>query len=355
MTEHLTDQQVVRFRRRAMDADELLAAGDHLAVCPECRRACRRPELQGSISALRDDIRSVEADHLVYELLEAKVDGRLDEVEREIVDSHLEVCPQCAAELGDLRTAKAALAVAATLPRGARLRALWRPLSLSAAAAVALVVWFAARPDANRQAPPVRSALPPEYQRMVALALRTQTVAMPETLAGLRGRTGTLLAGSDPESFRLLGPVGRVVEPDRPVFRWKPVPRASRYVASVYDAAMNEVASSGAIQTTEWTPPRPLARGGIYSWQVTARVNGGELLAPTPPAPEAKFQVLAQSAADEIASARQTLAGAHLALGLLYARVGLIEDAARELRAVPAAEASPDVVKKLIDQIESRW
>ena len=322
-----------------MLAEELLAAGDHLAVCPACREACREVDFQGSVAALRNEIRAAGPDHLSYEQLEAKVDGRLDEVEREIVASHLEVCPRCASELGDLRRAKAALGARQ------RFRVLW-PLPLAAAvAAVLLVGWFATE---SLRRPP----LPPAYQQMVDRALRTQTVEMPAALAGLRGKAGTLLAGSGEKSFRLLRPVGSVVESERPLFRWEPVAGARSYTVSIFDAAASRVASSGEIQSVEWTPPGPLARGGAYSWQVTARGEGVDLLAPAPPAPEARFQVLEQAGVNEIAAARGKLAGAHLALGLLYARFGLLEDAARELRAVTPAEASPDVVKNLASQVE---
>jgi hypothetical protein len=41
-------------------------------------------------------------EHLSYEQMTAYVDAISDDVDREIVESHVELCDRCAAELGDL-------------------------------------------------------------------------------------------------------------------------------------------------------------------------------------------------------------------------------------------------------------
>src|SRR5262245_54615696 len=107
MSEHLSAEQIERYRRRAMPPTERLAVDDHLATCAACRQDCRDEDrLQDTLAAIQEDLRvaaRTEPQHLRYEQLSAYVDGTLDEVDREAVESHLGLCPRCVAEVNDLR------------------------------------------------------------------------------------------------------------------------------------------------------------------------------------------------------------------------------------------------------------
>src|SRR5438093_1092471 len=113
MSAHLSEQQIEDYRQRKMAPGELLFADDHLAACEECRRRVGRDrKLLASIANLRTDLLAAadnEPEHLLYEQIEAYVDDKLNEVDREVIDTHLELCLQCKAEVEDLFAFKATL------------------------------------------------------------------------------------------------------------------------------------------------------------------------------------------------------------------------------------------------------
>jgi len=160
MSEHLSMQQIERYRQRALSPAELLAADDHIAVCAPCRQQLAEA-MRASFSFVRAGDVVSEPEHLEYEQLAAYVDSALDEVDREIVESHLELCAACVAEVRDLRAFRAMMStyptkeyaplspptlwekIAAFWRRPAR----WIPLQLAGTAAVAaLCVYLSTRP-----------------------------------------------------------------------------------------------------------------------------------------------------------------------------------------------------------------
>jgi len=182
--------------------------------------------------------------------------------------------------------------------------------------------------------------------------LAAKRVDAPASVAGLAGGRGVLL-GSQAQAPRavLLGPVGRVVETDRPVLRWKPVAGA-RFLVSVFDSRYNEMASSGWMQGAEWRVPRPLRRGVVYSWQLNVRENGAEFTVPAPPAPEARFRILSAAEEADLIRVRGTSGDSHLVLGLQYARAGLLDEAGQELRALREQNPRSEMVAALLDSVE---
>ncbi|MGH9846160.1 MAG: zf-HC2 domain-containing protein [Blastocatellia bacterium] len=189
--------------------------------------------------------------------------------------------------------------------------------------------------------------LPPAYQRLVKQALTAQRVEKSPLLAGL-SRPGSSLMGGDEEGnrFAVSEPVGTVVVTDRPTFRWSKLQGATGYVVEVYDAQFNPVATSPSLNRTIWTSP-PLTRGQVYSWQVKTLKNGEEFTAPPPSAPQAKFRVLDQATANQLAEARRAYPSSHLVLGLLYAQAGLLNEAEREFRALQQANPDSALARKL--------
>ncbi|MGH9937056.1 MAG: zf-HC2 domain-containing protein, partial [Blastocatellia bacterium] len=165
---------------------------------------------------------------------------------------------------------------------------------------------------------------PSAYRQLAQDALSNQRVERSPLLAGL-SRPGSSLMGADDEGrrFAVIEPAGKVALSDRPTFRWSKLDGATGYVVEVYDAQFNRVSSSPSLTSASWTPP-PLARGQVYSWQVKAIRDGQEFVAPRPPTPQAKFRILDQATAAEIARAQRDYASSHLLLGLLSARAGLL-------------------------------
>lgn len=194
--------------------------------------------------------------------------------------------------------------------------------------------------------------LPPAYQHLVKEALSKQSVTRPDSLEGLKRRGSSLMGGNDQGAqFSLLAPVGKVVFADRPTFRWTLLAGATAYVVEIYDEQFTLALKSEAVQRPPWTPSQPLARGRVYAWQVKATKDGQEVQAPKPPATQARFRVLAQPRAEEIARARRHYASSHLALGLLYAQAGLLDEAEQELRALRRTNPDSAVVRRLLAQV----
>lgn len=190
VTEHLTGEAIELYRTRRASAGEALAAQNHVAGCADCRaRLAAAVEAEAALLSLRNQMTPSGDDdfgadsHLPYEQLALYVDGGLDEVEREIADSHLSLCEDCAADLTDLRQ-YAELAAGAELKPAARpdrdespstwrryaalLGSFARPLPAAAAAALVLValggVWLATRDRVTPRADEAARVRPETYQ-----------------------------------------------------------------------------------------------------------------------------------------------------------------------------------------------
>src|SRR5262249_2170578 len=96
-----------------------------------------------------------------------------------------------------------------------------------------------------------------------------------------------------------------------------------------------------------------LKSGDIYYWQVTALKDGKSLTSPVLPAPPAKFKVLESTRAAEVRHARQNHAGAHLTLGVLYARAGLLAESEQELRLLVKANPGSRIARNLLRSVKS--
>ena len=130
--EHLSETQLTEYKMRSLDPDELLAVDRHLASCDECheRLTSILPAVENL--ALESD---EEPFHLDYEQhLEPYADGRANDIDREIVDSHVALCSKCATDLKDLLEFKRQpVAASAASSR-------WRQWTSPAWAAAAVVI-----------------------------------------------------------------------------------------------------------------------------------------------------------------------------------------------------------------------
>jgi hypothetical protein len=93
------------------------------------------------------------------------------------------------------------------------------------------------------------------------------------------------------------------------------------------------------------------AATGVYAWQVKALKDGRVFISPSPPARQAKFRILDRARADELSRARRAYASSHLALGLLYAQSGLLDEAERELRVLQRANPNSETADRLLRQV----
>jgi len=114
VSQHLSEQIMERYRSGELSPAEVLALDDHLAECESCKAERRNNETSREaraqvISALQQQTTFEEA-HLAYQQLADYVDHVLSDVDRELMDSHLESCQSCSAEVRDLEATKASLA-----------------------------------------------------------------------------------------------------------------------------------------------------------------------------------------------------------------------------------------------------
>lgn len=435
-----------------MSPAELLSAGDHLAACVACReRVLEAGHLGGEARRLWADLQAEDdSEHLSYEQLASYADGRLDEFDRIVLDSHLRVCPACAEEAEDLLEFSSRLAPARRVepPPPAVTVGRWPAwLSATRVAAAFLFIcmclvaglysfrrepaphnlvgvrtqpevspakapsWAGAptavpepshaptsprtqgveqgvRPTAVGPGvkPPARSGephaparalvalrdggrrvvlnsrgdlrgldgLPAALRKSLRAALLGQEIRKPGVVAELYGGPLTLLGDSQADgNLTPVSPVGTVVLGARPTFRWSSLNGATGYVVEVYDPELNPVATSDTVTATQWTVESPLRRGVVYRWQVTALKDGEKVRAPKPPAPEAKFKVLEEDKAAELADIGRLAPGSHLTTGVLYALAGLADDSERELRSLVEDNPRSVVAKRMLESIRA--
>lgn len=254
------------------------------------------------------DALAAHEDHLDYDQLAAIVDGRAPAPE------HVQSCASCAADLEDLRATAAAIA-----PRRP-----WRTAWLAAAAAllIAALLYFVPRP------PP---AAPP-----------ASVIAINERAAALRRERGTLMGPGAP-AFDVLAPAGTFVRERRPRFSWKPLSPGAVYSVEIYEDR-KLVMQSPQLRETTWQPAEELRRGGEYLWQVVATDGTARVIAPQPPAGEARFGIVDEATAAAIVDAegREPLERA-----LRKARAGLLDEARADAAEAARRDPQSAVVRKL--------
>jgi len=198
-------------------------------------------------------------------------------------------------------------------------------------------------------------ALPSQFQQVIKEVLLAQNLAKPETLADLSGEQRRLRSGNDRKpSFKLLTPKRAVISEDQPTFEWEPLNGATNYQIYVVGPNNREMANSGLLPPTvsQWKLSTPLKRGVIYKWAVGAIINGEEIISPAAPAPEMKFKVLEEEKAAEL-SVLKKQSRSHLALGVFYAQVGMLEEAEREFQILTSDNPNSPIAAKLLRVLQA--
>lgn len=105
MMRHLTDEEIERYRIRTPTPMAPGFPEDHLQACRACRQRLERAdaralERQARATFLRDN---AGFRHPTLERMLAYARGEADEFDREIIEGHLEECPDCQADIRDIR------------------------------------------------------------------------------------------------------------------------------------------------------------------------------------------------------------------------------------------------------------
>jgi hypothetical protein len=301
-------------------------------------------------------------DHLSDDDLIRFMRGELPRERVLFVVRHLEECRACAgAARSSESVARATDALAAdlaTVVPMARRRLPWTLAAAAAAVIIAAVLLLARAPRPRvQQATPVVAQPKPIERRMpyartawssaVDDAVRLGAIAIPATLADLQLAPDPA-RGPAVKRSQWLEPAAAIVETTRPSFRWASARDASYEVSILEGETLVE--KSRPLREAAWQPDRDLKRGRTYLWQVRVRArNGAESLLPAPPAPPALFSVLDESKHAELDAARAAHPNDHLLLGVLYARSGLRAESEHELALVNTPEA-----RRILQSVQ-RW
>lgn len=196
-------------------------------------------------------------------------------------------------------------------------------------------------------------ALPRESQQAVRDALLAQTIQKPDVLDELAGAEVSQRAPTGNEdSARVVYPVSAVIAENRPLFEWVPSKPARAYRVDVGNASFHQVAKSEELPATSrtWTAPSALKRGVVYTWIVRVIKDGTD--ASISSTSQAKFKVLEDGKVKEL-NRLKTTAQSHLALGVFYAREGMIAQAEREFQILAKKNPRSMIAKKLLKGIQS--
>lgn len=359
MMEHLTRLQIEGFQKRNLAPAEAEAISLHLQECDACRDLVMKSSaFQKGFDSLRSQVQS--QDHPAFEELADFVNGIRD---HEWIQEHLQDCCNCAMQVDDMREARKELAAPLQLRRSP-VPSAYRSLLIAASILLALLAaaWFF-RIALQKPVPKIVHPLPPRNENHFVYKdgnyrIETDSSGRIESLPGVSREDlamlqGTIQSGTLPKPpdtktlnpegsvlmsehqeslpFHVLYPVGLIVLPQRPEFRWEPLPGAKAYQVVVTDRNLNVVAMSPQIHDAHWSPQKDLERGVIYSWQVIAKTSEREIRSPSSPAPEALFQVLSRERSDRIESAIRRNAP-ELVLVALMNEAGLTAEASDHLR-----------------------
>ena len=383
MAAHLSEEQIAHYKSRRLAPEELLWVDDHISECTDCRRRiASAAELRTAFhrkrtvdTAVHEAYIDPEAEHLTYEQLKAYVDGKVSGAEVATLRAHLEGCRPCSEGFRDLNTFKTELASSKYQHAEgwwARFVARWLTVrSVAFALAGCGVIVFAIavgvrqisliKGGPSTETPTIQNPalagikeLTSEQQVAITEAVSNKKIEPTEALQEFKGEQEVLLGQAEETlRFTVLTPVGDVVVDDRPFFHWQPLAGAKSYLVAIFDANLNPVLSSPPLHTADWTASHPLNRGQLYLWQVTAQVgNGKSVTAPTPPNAEARFRVLNQKSADEIARFQKEHPESHLALGILYAQVGAREAGEQELGLIRETDPDYALAQELLKSIQ---
>jgi len=194
--------------------------------------------------------------------------------------------------------------------------------------------------------------LPEASRSLVRNVLANKTLSKPEVLEKLTAPSIRLMDPTARENtFGLLGPSGTVIATDHANLRWQALAGATSYTVSVFDADFNRVTRSTPQTATQWTTPT-LRRGMIYSWEVVAVRDGQEVRSPVAPEPRAQFKVLEEEKLRELANLKKHSPISHLALGLTYARFGLLAEAEGQLQILARENPNSPVTTRLLRTVQ---
>lgn len=357
--QHLSREQLERYRDRALPPGELSAVDAHLGLCADCRNVLAASAPTGSVAALLAAIQESSSEHITFEQMDAWVDDTIDATVRELVSAHIGHCAACARQLQNYEQAAPAMTVPvirmqaqpaqlATAPLSFRERVFAFMRSPQAAIATAALVvaaivgpYLAMRNNStggeavitlpNNGTPDPLDLTPldsiPEGLKEGARAMLSSAEPLvPDALDGLKA----------PGGENVQYPVSETVVETQPTLQWSPF--AATYSVSVSDASGAIIARAEGIAATEWRVPRLLNRGAIYTWTVTAEGR----------TETAWFRVLDNAEMNQLTSVRLFRSGSPLVMGVVAEQLGLMTLAERHFENLAQQNPNSPLAARLL-------
>ncbi len=316
MEKHLSREQLLKYRDRALLPAELVEVDGHLASCEPCR--AELAEIAAPATTTLSSIFEARDEHLTYEQMDAWVEGTMDSDERELVMSHIGLCEFCAQQLKAYERYAPAMSAVITPPAqpapslGERIRGFFRTPQF-AMIATGLAVVLILIPLAVRKSP----------QAGVTAALEPQAIRdLPQT-----------------RDKSLIYPVSEVVEERQPILHWKAT--NGETTVYLYDSAHREIIHSPAMAENHWLVPVVLDRGAVYHWEVRTAVE----------TKQASFRVLSEPGEKELTEARSSKVGPK-AIGQLEQGMGLLSLAEQDFAKLVKEDPGSKDARDLLDQVE---
>jgi hypothetical protein len=193
--------------------------------------------------------------------------------------------------------------------------------------------------------------IPQNTRQEIGEALLAENIKAPATQTELGGGPIVLRGPDKNPTFMLRSPARTVIISDRPSFEWEKLAGANSYRVSVGDLRGHAIAKSEELPAdqTRWTPPSSLKGGEIYVWEVEATIDGKKIVSPGRSAPQMKFKILSENSAQELEQLKQ--ARSHLALGVFYAREGMLAEAEHEFQELSRLNPKTNVAGNLLRSV----
>lgn len=195
--------------------------------------------------------------------------------------------------------------------------------------------------------------IPQNIRQEIGETLLAENIKAPVTQTEIGGGPISLRGPGKSPTFKLLSPARVIIISDRPSFDWEQLMGATSYRVSVGDLKGHEIVKSEELSADQvtWTSHTPLKRGEIYVWEVEATIGGKKITSPGRSAPQMRFKILSESGAQELEQLRQSRS--HLALGVFYAREGMVAEAEHEFQILVRDNPRVPLLKKLLKQVQS--
>ena len=198
-------------------------------------------------------------------------------------------------------------------------------------------------------------------------SLRASRLALPTLLASLAKTDGKTMGAPGEEPILLLRPGGTFVSSLRPTFAFKAVPQASKYKLTCIPQKSKANADpisytipadpKASPSTVVWGIPSDLPvleAATTYTWTVEALDAQDNTLAVSSRHEEVLFRTLTVAEMEEIERKRKQYANAPLLMGVLYARLGVLEEAERAFSQDLKANPANTMARRMLRQVQAQ-